>query len=138
MSDLSTRRDFLGGRERSLDVGLVCDGRTATERARERQKLRLREAVKRKKAVCPGGGRLLRCVTDEVAAGRRRQERRFPVRADFIGEVRMQIDQAGQHRGAAEVDDLIGLLSISGADALDAIAAVRSPSSYSSKWSMTA
>jgi hypothetical protein len=54
VDDLCTRRDFLGGRERSLDGGLVCDGGTARERARARRKLRIREAVKRKNADAIG------------------------------------------------------------------------------------
>ena len=48
-------------------------------------------------------------AVDGRAARGRREEGRFPIGADLVGEVRVEVDESREHGGAAEVDDLIRL-----------------------------
>ena len=47
-------------------------------------------------------------AVDGRASRRRGEQRRLPVGADLVGEMRVQVDEPGQHRGGAEVDHLVG------------------------------
>jgi hypothetical protein len=60
---------------------------------------------------------------DRRPSGRRRQERTLPVGADLVGEVRVEIDEAREYGGAAEVDDAIALQLRLAPDPFDPIAA---------------
>ena len=57
------------------------------------------------------------------AARRRREERRLPIGPDFVGEVRVKVDETGEHCGGAQVDDLVGCHSFGRADSFNLVAA---------------
>ena len=62
-------------------------------------------------------------AVDGGASGRGGEQRRLPVGADLVGQVRVQVDEAGEHGRRAQIDDLIGGHAGRRPDALDPIAA---------------